>query len=76
VSSAYPPYKSTDDAFVDWAAEETLDLKEVLFVTTDRELTCRLRDAGAMHIMGTGNWFTCVKTTLGEATYKAILLKK
>jgi hypothetical protein len=58
VSSARPTKQTTDDALVEIAKQGVSDLDCTLFVTSDRELRFRLKQAGAK-VIKPKQWFKC-----------------
>jgi len=64
VSSAAPQFKTSDDAMVDWAQSSGRAALAV-FITSDRELTDRLRAAGGT-VMKPGNFMRHVSGLLSE----------
>lgn len=75
VSSAYPEYESSDDAFKVWAGGMDAEkLKKVLFVTSDRELTDRLKEKQVSHVMRSGEFMKEMKKVLGELYFDCLKL--
>jgi hypothetical protein len=75
VRSAYPEFESSDDAFKIWAGCLNADeLKSVLFVTSDRELTDRLKERKVENVMRSGEFMKLVKQVLGEKEYGKCLV--
>jgi len=72
VCSASPKYQSSDDALVDWAGLNP-NVKNALFVTSDKGLRLRLREKGAEEVMSTGNWFRVLKSVIGSDIYDSIV---
>lgn len=76
VQSAYPEFESSDSAFKVWAggmnAEE---LKAIVYVTSDRELTQRLKEKGVQYILKSGEFMKAAKAALG-ATYDKYLVNE
>jgi len=73
VISASPRYKSTDEALVDLASKQGGNVKNCMFVTSNRKLHHELREVGATHIMRSRDWFKLAKSTLGSQTFKSLL---
>ena len=73
VTSAYPEFESSDDAFKVWAGGlDATKLKSSLFVTSDRELKERLLEKGVGLVLKSGEFFDLLKETLNEE-YEKIL---
>jgi len=74
VSSAYPEFESSDDAFVVWAGKMNAeDLEKTLFVTSDRELTLRLHSSKVKFVLKSGEYMKEVREVLGEEAYNKCL---
>lgn len=76
VSSAYPEFESSDDAFKVWAGGLNAErLSKTVFVTSDRELTDRLKEKKVSLVLRSGEFMSEAKEVLGEELYGKCLGK-
>lgn len=74
VSSAYPEFESSDDAFKVWAGGLNAEkLSKMAFITSDRELTLRLKEKNVSFILKSGEFMKEVKAILGDEVYNNCL---
>lgn len=74
VTSAFPKFKSSDDAFVDMAGGMNAEaLSSTLFVTSDRELTARLKEKNVKYILRSGEYMKETEEKISKDLYEEIL---
>jgi rRNA-processing protein FCF1 len=74
VTSAYPEFKSSDDAFVEMAGGMNAELlSKTLFVTSDRELSVRLKEKNVSYVMKSGEFIKETEAKINKELYASLL---
>lgn len=77
ITSAYPKFKSSDDAFVELAGRMNAEmLDNSVFVTSDKELISKLMELGARYIFKSGEYMSETVEIIKKDIYDDILSKK
>lgn len=69
-------FKSSSDAFVEWATKQSLEVQSSLFVTSDKDLQSRLSGvsgAESINTMVPVKWLRLMQSAIGKEKYASLL---